>query len=42
MRRNTIVRPEPVEGLSFLSDWGEGEGVDKLSPNGSPVPRCLL
>jgi len=27
------VRPEPVEGLSFL-DLKEGQGFDKLSPNG--------
>ena len=30
------VRPEPVEGLSFLFGPGskEGQGFDKLSPNG--------
>ncbi len=29
------VRPEPVEGLSFLpQDKGEGQGFDRLSPNG--------
>ncbi|HYI41311.1 MAG TPA: RNB domain-containing ribonuclease [Allosphingosinicella sp.] len=31
----TTVRPEPVEGPSFPSTGpGEGEGFDKLSPNG--------
>jgi hypothetical protein len=41
------VRPEPVEGLSFsFSREREGEGFDKLSPNGFgwfglPTPRCL-
>ncbi len=30
----TTVRPEPVEGLRFLSGTGEGMGFDKLSPNG--------
>jgi len=28
------VRPEPVEGLSFLLEGREGQGFDKLSPNG--------
>jgi hypothetical protein len=30
------VRPEPVEGLSFSFGAGkkEGQGFDKLSPNG--------
>jgi hypothetical protein len=31
-----IVRPEPVEGLPYPSVEGEGEGFDKLSPNGFP------
>jgi len=30
----TPVRPEPVEGLSFSPAAGEGQGFDKLSPNG--------
>ena len=30
------VRPEPVEGLSFSRCWmEEGQGFDKLSPNGT-------
>jgi hypothetical protein len=35
----STVRPEPVEGLSFLfyRRGTEGMGFDKLSPNG-----CLL
>ena len=28
------VRPELVEGLYFLSSVEEGQGFDKLSPNG--------
>jgi hypothetical protein len=37
------VRPEPVEGLSFSSAaHEEGQGFDKLSPNGvSLILRCL-
>jgi hypothetical protein len=32
----STVRPEPVEGLSFLFSGGrKGKGFDKLSPNGS-------
>jgi FeS assembly SUF system regulator len=36
---NLPVRPEPVEGLSFASTSSpkEGQGFDKLSPNGSGV-----
>ena len=30
----STVRPEPVEGLLFLSIQHEGQGFDKLSPNG--------
>jgi hypothetical protein len=30
----TTVRPEPVEGPSFLSAQEQGQGFDKLSPNG--------
>jgi FeS assembly SUF system regulator len=35
----TSVRPEPAEGLSFTSSSSrkEGQGFDKLSPNGSEV-----
>ena len=28
------VRPEPVEGLFFLAGEREGQGFDRLSPNG--------
>ena len=28
------VRPEPVEGLPLLLTKMEGQGFDKLSPNG--------
>jgi hypothetical protein len=28
------VRPELVEGLAFLAAQKEGQGFDKLSPNG--------
>lgn len=28
------ARPEPVEGLSFSNPQKEGQGFDKLSPNG--------
>jgi hypothetical protein len=38
MGRNKTVRPEPVEGLSRLPVPWEGEGFDKLSPNGPSVP----
>ena len=33
------VRPEPVEGLSFfrVAEKREGQGFDKLSPNGFGV-----
>ena len=31
------ARPEPVEGLSFLGAKEEGQGFDKLSPNGSEM-----
>jgi Rrf2 family protein len=31
------VRPEPVEGLSFASTQDQGQGFDKLSPNGVGV-----
>jgi hypothetical protein len=35
VRTGNAVRPEPVEGLSFsFAAEGEGEGFDKLSPNG--------
>ncbi|HEX7875242.1 MAG TPA: dihydrolipoamide acetyltransferase family protein [Sphingobium sp.] len=36
---STSVRPEPVEGLSFSvpDAKGEGEGFDRLSPNGGGV-----
>jgi hypothetical protein len=35
MSHTPSVRPEPVEGLYFLvDDKREGQGFDKLSPNG--------
>jgi hypothetical protein len=36
IRIKETVRPEPVEGLSFFFDTAkqEGQGFDKLSPNG--------
>jgi hypothetical protein len=36
MHRLSTVRPELVEGLFFFSSAGrrEGQGFDKLSPNG--------
>jgi hypothetical protein len=37
------VRPEPVEGLSFLlPGQRKGEGFDKLSPNGFGVLSLAL
>ena len=39
MSRNRIVRPEPVEGRSFLPQRREEKGFDKLSPNGSLLTR---
>jgi hypothetical protein len=38
MGMSRTVRPEPVEGLSF-PDPPEGEGSDKLSPNGFSYPE---
>ncbi len=37
--QSSAVRPEPVEGPSFLCGSEEGEGFDKLSPNGLWVAR---
>ena len=40
----STVRPEPVQGLSFSSGGQEGQGFDKLSPNGSVniCPSCQV
>ena len=34
MSNSLTVRPEPVEGLFFTIVQKEGQGFDKLSPNG--------
>jgi cytochrome c-type biogenesis protein CcmF len=34
LRITHTARPEPVEGLSSFEDQGEGQGFDRLSPNG--------
>jgi hypothetical protein len=40
---STPVRPEPVEGLSFLSSTAaEGQGFDRLSPNGADVQSMKI
>jgi len=39
---STPVRPEPVEGLPSSSDAIEGQGFDKLSPNGEGTKKQVL
>jgi 2-oxoisovalerate dehydrogenase E2 component (dihydrolipoyl transacylase) len=39
---STPVRPEPVEGLPSSSDAKEGQGFDKLSPNGEGTKKQVL
>jgi hypothetical protein len=40
MGRNETVRPEPVEGPFCFPGAIEGEGFDKLSPNGFSIPSA--